>query len=131
MSTRSGGVLLYLMDRHGMGAREIEDLIYRRCGLLGASGISADMRTLRASTAPAAAEAIALFVYRVIREIGSMAAGLGVVLVSFRLPPLAKTGEQRRRMFRQKFPGTHTRGWPGYRRCHRECRCPGRRNGSQ
>ena len=60
-----------------MGAREIEDLIYRRSGLLGVSGISADMRTLRASTEPAAAEAIAVFVYRVIREIGSLAAALG------------------------------------------------------
>ncbi len=81
MGTRCGtidpGVLLYLMDRHGMGARDIEDLIYRRCGLLGVSGISADMRTLRASNEPAAAEAIALFVYRVIREIGSLAAALG------------------------------------------------------
>jgi acetate kinase len=81
MGTRCGsldpGVLLYLMDRHGMGAREIEDLIYRRSGLLGVSGISADMRTLRASRVPLAAEAIALFVYRVIREIGSMAAALG------------------------------------------------------
>jgi acetate kinase len=81
MGTRCGnidpGVLLYLMDSHGMGAREIEELIYRRCGLLGVSGISADMRALRASTEPAAAEAIAVFVYRVIREIGSMAAALG------------------------------------------------------
>ena len=63
MGTRCGtidpGVLLYLMDSHGMGAREIEELIYRRCGLLGVSGISADMRALRASTEPAAAEAIA------------------------------------------------------------------------
>ncbi len=81
MGSRCGsldpGVLLYLMDRHGMGAREIEDLVYRRSGLLGVSGISADMRTLRASKEPAAAEAIALFVYRVIREIGSLAAALG------------------------------------------------------
>jgi acetate kinase len=70
-------VLIHLMGRHGMGPRELEDLIYRRSGLLGVSGISQDMRTLRASVAPEAAEAIALFVYRIIREIGSLAAALG------------------------------------------------------
>ena len=60
-----------------MDARAIEDLIYRKSGLLGVSGISPDMRTLRASKDPAAAEAIALFVYRIVREIGSLAAALG------------------------------------------------------
>ena len=81
MGTRSGaldpGVLLYLMDAYGMDARAIEDLIYRRSGLLGVSGLSSDMRALRASPAPEAAEAIALFVHRIIREIGSMCAALG------------------------------------------------------
>jgi acetate kinase len=41
------------------------------------SGISSDMRTLRASPSPQAADAIALFTYRAIREIGSLAAALG------------------------------------------------------
>lgn len=81
MGTRCGaldpGVLLYLMDEKGMDARAIEDLIYRRSGLLGVSGVSSDMRALRASTDPKAAEAIALFVNRIVREIGSMAAALG------------------------------------------------------
>jgi acetate kinase len=81
MGTRCGaidpGVLIYLMDKYGMDARALEDLIYRRSGLLGASGVSSDMRELRASSDPAASEAIALFVYRVIREIGSLAAALG------------------------------------------------------
>jgi acetate kinase len=81
MGTRCGaldpGVMIHLMDVHGMGARELEDLIYRRSGLLGVSGVSSDMRELRASDQPTAAEAIDLFVYRVIREIGSMAAALG------------------------------------------------------
>jgi acetate kinase len=81
MGTRCGtidpGVILYLMDQHGLDARAIEDLIYRKSGLLGVSGISSDMRTLRASSAPEAAEAIALFVHRIIREIGSLAAALG------------------------------------------------------
>ena len=81
MGTRSGsldpGVLLYLMQERAFDAKGIEDLIYRRSGLLGVSGISSDMRTLRQSTAPEAAEAIALFVYRIVREIGSLAAALG------------------------------------------------------
>ncbi len=81
MGTRTGsldpGVLLYLMQERGLNATDIEDLIYRRSGLLGVSGISADMRTLRQSAAPEAAEAIALFVYRIVREIGSLAAALG------------------------------------------------------
>jgi len=83
MGTRCGaidpGVLIYLMDVHGMDARALEDLIYRRSGLLGVSGVSSDMRELRASAEPAAAEAIALFVYRVVRDVGSMAAAMGGV----------------------------------------------------
>ena len=64
MGTRTGaldpGVLLYLMDERGMDARQIEELIYSKSGLLGVSGISSDMRTLRASPAPEAREAIDL-----------------------------------------------------------------------
>jgi acetate kinase len=81
MGTRCGaldpGVLLYLMQEHRMDAKAIEDLIYRRSGLLGVSDISSDMRTLRASLDPAAREAIALFVYRIVREVGSLTAALG------------------------------------------------------
>src|SRR6478735_8724890 len=81
MGTRSGsrdpGVLIYLMDERGMGARELETLLYKKSGLLGVSEISSDMRTLRASKDPKAREAIDLFVYRIVREIGSLAAALG------------------------------------------------------
>jgi acetate kinase len=81
MGTRCGnidpGVLLYLMDRHHMDARALEQLLYHQSGLLGVSDISNDMRTLLASDDPRAQEAIELFVYRVGREIGSLAAALG------------------------------------------------------
>jgi acetate kinase len=81
MGTRCGaldpGVLLYLMDRHGMDARAIERLIYHESGLLGVSGISSDMRTLLASEDPRARLAVDLFVYRIGRELGSLAAALG------------------------------------------------------
>ncbi len=81
MGTRSGnldpGVMLYLLDELGMDARAIEKLIYQQSGLLGVSGISSDMRTLEASEDPAAKPAIDLFVYRIGRELGSLAAALG------------------------------------------------------
>ncbi|MDD5320522.1 MAG: acetate/propionate family kinase [Methylococcales bacterium] len=81
MGTRCGnidpGVLLYLMDRHNMDARALEQLLYHQSGLLGVSGISNDMRTLLASDDTRAQEAIELFVYRAGREIGSLVAALG------------------------------------------------------
>jgi acetate kinase len=81
MGTRAGaldpGALLYLMARHGMTAAQLEHLIYHESGLLGMSGVSGDMRDLLASTDPHAAEAVELFVYRIGRELGSLAAALG------------------------------------------------------
>jgi len=83
MGTRCGsidpGVLIYLMDEKGLDARGLEDLVYKKSGLLGVSGISSDMRTLRQSSDPKAREAINLFVYRIVREIGSLGAALGGV----------------------------------------------------
>ncbi|ESZ45985.1 acetate/propionate family kinase [Mesorhizobium sp. RSR565B] len=52
-------------------------LLYEQSGLLGVSGISGDMRTLIDSDDPLAAEAVDLFVYRIAREIGSLAAAIG------------------------------------------------------
>jgi acetate kinase len=65
------------MEERGYDAKAIEDLLYRKSGLLGVSGVSSDMRTLRQSSESAAREAIALFVYRIVREVGSLAAALG------------------------------------------------------
>jgi acetate kinase len=81
MGTRSGtldpGVVLYMMDELGMDARAIEKLLYTQSGLLGVSGVSSDMRTLLASDEPRARFAIEIFVYRIGRELGSLAAALG------------------------------------------------------
>jgi acetate kinase len=81
MGTRSGaidpGVLFYLMREKGMTPDAVEDLLYRRSGLLGVSGVSSDMRDLLASKNPHAREAIELFCYRAARELGSLAAALG------------------------------------------------------
>jgi acetate kinase len=83
MGTRCGaidpGVLLYLIDHEGMNARALEQLLYEQSGLLGVSGVSSDMRELLASPDPRAAEAVDLFVYRIGRELGSMAAALAGV----------------------------------------------------
>ena len=80
MGTRCGnldpGVVLYLMEERGMDARAVEDLLYRRSGLLGVSGVSGDMRTLLESDDPRARFAIDLFVYRISRELGSLAAAM-------------------------------------------------------
>jgi acetate kinase len=59
-----------------MDARAIEKLIYKQSGLLGVSGMSSDMRTLLASTSRGRF-AVDLFVYRIGRELGSLAAALG------------------------------------------------------
>jgi acetate kinase len=81
MGTRTGnldpGVLLYLMDRHHMDARALENLLYKESGLLGVSGISQDMRELLASREREAREAVDLFCYRLVREAGALAAVLG------------------------------------------------------
>jgi acetate kinase len=71
------GVILYLMQQKRMSADAIADLLYHDSGLLGVSGLSNDMKVLLASPNPHAAEAVDLFVYRIGRELGSLAAALG------------------------------------------------------
>ena len=81
MGTRTGsldpGVLLYLMNERGMDARALEKLLYKQSGLLGMSGISSDMRDLLESREPRAKVAVDVYVYRIGRELGSLAAALG------------------------------------------------------
>jgi acetate kinase len=80
MGTRTGaldpGVVLHLLLHEGLDAAAIQHLLYEQSGLLGVSGLSSDMRTLLVSDRPAAKEAVALFVYRIGRELGSLAAAL-------------------------------------------------------
>lgn len=82
MGTRTGnldaGILLYLLEQ-GLTHDAIQDLLYRQSGLLGLSGISADMRALRASPAASAAFAIDVFSHRLLKEMGGLAALLGGV----------------------------------------------------
>jgi acetate kinase len=81
MGTRCGaldpGVVLYLLQERGFDAASLEELLYRRSGLLGVSGIDSDMRALLASSDARAADAVDLFVFRIVRELGALAASLG------------------------------------------------------
>jgi len=81
MGTRCGaldpGAVLWLMGVRGLSAPEIERLLYDRSGLLGVSGTTSDMRALLASEEPRARLAVELFVHRIVRELGAMAAELG------------------------------------------------------
>ncbi|MCL2524117.1 MAG: acetate/propionate family kinase [Betaproteobacteria bacterium] len=81
MGTRCGnidpGVLLHLMESKNLSAKDMTRILYKESGLLGVSGISQDMRTLLASDKPEADEAVELFCYRIVRELGSLVAAAG------------------------------------------------------
>ena len=71
------GVVLYLIEERGMAPAEVREMLYECSGLVGLSGISSDMAELLESDAPEAQAAVAFFIYRCRREIGSLAAALG------------------------------------------------------
>lgn len=81
MGTRVGaidpGVILHLMENRGLSVADMTQILYKESGLLGVSGISQDMRTLLASDKPEAQLAVDLFCYRIVRELGSLAAAAG------------------------------------------------------
>jgi acetate kinase len=83
MGTRPGavdpGVILYLFQNLGFSAKQVEDILYKKSGLLGISGISNDMRDLLDRSEPEARLALDYFVYRAAKEIGALAAVLGGV----------------------------------------------------
>jgi acetate kinase len=83
MGTRSGaldaGVVIHLIQQKGMSAEGLVDLLYRRSGMLGLSGVSSDFRQLLASQKPRARFALDVFYYRAASEIGALAAALGGV----------------------------------------------------
>lgn len=84
MGSRSGsvdpGILVHLMRQHGYTADQLDDILYRQSGLLGISGISADMREILAAIERGdqrAQLAFDIYLHRLVREIGSMLAVLG------------------------------------------------------
>jgi acetate kinase len=90
MGTRSGsvdpGILLYLL-RSGYGAAELDRVLNQESGLQGLSGISADMGEITAAAGRGEARArlaFDVYVHRLCREIGGMAAALtGVDALAF------------------------------------------------
>jgi acetate kinase len=80
MGTRPGqidpGVILFLTLVKGMSPAEVQDFLYRDCGLKGLSGVSNDMRELQTSKEANAAFAVEYFVYRCALNAGMLAAAL-------------------------------------------------------
>ena len=80
MGTRPGqldpGVVLYLLSEKGMSPGEVQNFLYRECGLKGLSGISNDMRELQGNGDPRAVFAVDYFVYRAGLNAGMLAAAL-------------------------------------------------------
>lgn len=81
MATRSGaldpGLLLYLQTSKGYSVADLEDMLYHKSGLLGISGLSADMRVLLASQEANAIQAVAQFCARAAEQVAVMATSLG------------------------------------------------------
>jgi len=83
MGTRTGavdpGALLYLLEIEKHSVQDVAHMLYHQSGLLGVSGLSADVQVLLRAEShhTGASEALALYVRRIIREIGAMVAVLG------------------------------------------------------
>lgn len=81
MGTRSGaldpGVILYLLEQLEMKPQEVERLLYLESGLLGVSGVSADMRVIAASDKPEAFEAVELYCHLAAKQIAALIPSLG------------------------------------------------------
>ncbi len=80
MGTRPGaidpGIVLYLFQKLGLTVKQVEDVLYKKSGLLGISGISNDMRDLLGRSEPEARLAVDYFIFRAAKEIGALAAVL-------------------------------------------------------
>jgi acetate kinase len=81
MGTRPGaldpGIVLYLFQKLGLTVKQVEEILYKKSGLLGISGISNDMRDLLGRSEPEARLAVDFFIYRAAKEIAGMAAAMG------------------------------------------------------
>lgn len=88
MGTRCGtldpGVVVYLIEKKGLSVQKVRHLLYEESGLLGVSGLSADLRVLESSDDPNAQLALDLFCYRAASEIAALIPALsGIDLLVF------------------------------------------------
>lgn len=86
MGTRCGdvdaGVITYLMDKENLTIEGVSDLLNKKSGVLGVSGVSSDMRELLAACEAGNERAILsekMYYYRILKYIGAYAAVLGGV----------------------------------------------------
>ena len=86
MGTRSGdidaGAVTFIMEKEGLNATGVSNLLNKKSGVLGVSGVSSDMRELEAAVAagnPKAILAEKMYFYRIKKYIGAYAAALGGV----------------------------------------------------
>jgi acetate kinase len=83
MATRSGtvdpGILIYLLRHKGLDAEALDNALNHESGLLGISGISSDLRQILSKLPhnPDARLAVDVYVHRIVKTIGAMAAVLG------------------------------------------------------
>ncbi len=82
MGTRCGaldpGAVLYLMEVEQLTVAQVGQMLYHQSGLKGISGLSSDPRVLlQHEDQPRAREALALYVRRIVKEIGALTAALG------------------------------------------------------
>jgi acetate kinase len=81
MGTRPGaldpGVILYLFQKLGLSAEQVEEVLYKKSGLLAISGFASDMRALLERNDPESRLAVDYFVHRAAKEIGALVAVLG------------------------------------------------------
>lgn len=106
MGTRPGyldpEIILYWQEHEGLSIEQVRQELYKKSGLLGVSGISADMRELLASKESAAKEAVELFCNRVAREVSSLATTMrGLDAIIFTAGVGERSPEIRMRILKQ------------------------------
>lgn len=107
MATRCGaidpGILLYLQQQRGMSAQDVSDLLGKRSGLLGVSGISDDVRVLEASDDPRAREALEMFAERAAIAIAAQCVALGGLDVLVFTGGIGEHGERMRKRIGERL----------------------------
>jgi acetate kinase len=110
MGTRVGdldlGALFYIMDKEKLGIAEASDLVNKKSGVLGISGVSSDMREVEEAQAAGnkrAALALDMYHYRVKKYIGSYAAAMGGVDIIVFTGGIGENGPETREQICRDF----------------------------